>query len=272
MKRIERDLGRPIEWAAVNHHDTDHPHAHIVMRGVDLDGRELRLDRRYITQGIRWRAQELATRELGPRLEVDVQRARVREVSQERYTSLDRDIERCARDGGVELRALHQAVPKDRSLLVGRLEQLERLGIAERAAPGEWSLADGWPGRLRDLGERGDILKEIHRAMGGVSYRSHIVRAGQSIPECPAGGALWGRVAGKGLTDELRGAFFAVLETPAGTAYHLPISRATAEALKVGEIVSFATRAAPTGRTVSRVRPSASGSRSSDTAVTWRTR
>jgi type IV secretory pathway VirD2 relaxase len=34
MTRIERDLGRKIEWAAVNHYDTGHPHAHIVVRGV----------------------------------------------------------------------------------------------------------------------------------------------------------------------------------------------------------------------------------------------
>jgi hypothetical protein len=56
-----------------------------------------------------------------------------------------------------------------------------------------------------------------------------------------------GRVAAKGLSDELKGTFYAVLETPTGTAYHLPISRQTGEALKVGEIVSFETRAVSEG-------------------------
>jgi hypothetical protein len=34
MARVERDLGRSIEWAAINHHDTEHPHAHVIVRGV----------------------------------------------------------------------------------------------------------------------------------------------------------------------------------------------------------------------------------------------
>ena len=61
MAQVERDLGRKLEWAAVNHHDTDHPHAHIVIRGLDRDGREVRLDRAYISNGLRSRAQEIAT-------------------------------------------------------------------------------------------------------------------------------------------------------------------------------------------------------------------
>src|SRR5208283_3191458 len=67
MATLERDLGRKVEWAAVNHFDTSHPHAHIVVRGIDRDGRELRIDRSYISAGMRWRAQELATEELAPR-------------------------------------------------------------------------------------------------------------------------------------------------------------------------------------------------------------
>ena len=46
MSQVERDLGRKIEWAAVNHFDTGHPHAHIVVRGVDRDGHELRFEQK----------------------------------------------------------------------------------------------------------------------------------------------------------------------------------------------------------------------------------
>ena len=75
MGTLERDIGRKVEWAAVNHYDTSHPQARIVVRGVDRDGREVRIDRGYISAGMRWRAQELATEELGPRPEKDVRRA-----------------------------------------------------------------------------------------------------------------------------------------------------------------------------------------------------
>ena len=91
MKRVEVDLGRRIEWAAVNH-DTDHPHAHVIVRGVCLEGQQLRrMARAYIAQGFRWSAQELATERLGPRLEAEIQQTREREVRQDRFTSLDRE-------------------------------------------------------------------------------------------------------------------------------------------------------------------------------------
>jgi len=72
MTRVEQDLGRKVEWAAVNHHDTGHPHAHIVVRGIDRGGQELRFERSYIATGMRWRAQEIATQELGPRHEFEL--------------------------------------------------------------------------------------------------------------------------------------------------------------------------------------------------------
>src|SRR6202142_58424 len=53
MGTLERDIGRKVEWAAVNHFDSSHPHAQIVVRGVDRDGRGLRIDRGYFRAGIR---------------------------------------------------------------------------------------------------------------------------------------------------------------------------------------------------------------------------
>jgi type IV secretory pathway VirD2 relaxase len=91
-----------LEWAAVNHHDTGHPHVHIVVRGVDARGREVRLDREYISNGLRFRTQELATLELGPGTDLEARQAR----TQERYTSLDRELERRAQANVVVLRGV----------------------------------------------------------------------------------------------------------------------------------------------------------------------
>jgi type IV secretory pathway VirD2 relaxase len=244
MSRIEDDLGRKVEWAAVNHYDTGHPHAHIVVRGIARDGHELRFDRSYIASGMRWRAQEIATQELGPRHEFEIRRAHAREVTQDRFTSLDRELEHLAKDGRLELRSPKRRTRVDPSVLLSRLEHLEVMGLAERLSSNAWSLSDGWQRVLRTLGERGDILKQIHDVVRGDSSRYRIVRAGEPLLTDVREGqdALVGRVAGKGLSDEMRGTFYAVLEAPNGFAYHVPLSAKQAEAVHPGELVLFGTR------------------------------
>ncbi|MGE3537376.1 MAG: hypothetical protein AB7N91_08055 [Candidatus Tectimicrobiota bacterium] len=79
LGQVEDDLGTRLDWVAVNHYDTDHPHTHVLVRGADADGQPLMIQRSYIAQGFRHRAQEVATHALGPRREVaheqDVARA-----------------------------------------------------------------------------------------------------------------------------------------------------------------------------------------------------
>ena len=158
---------------------------------------------------MRWRAQEIATEELGPRHEFDIRRARAKEITQERFTSLDWELERLAKDGRLELRSPKRPTRVDPLILLSRLEHLEAMGFAERLSPNAWSLSEDWQTRLRELGARGDIIKQIHDAVRGDSSRYRIVRAGEPIltglharaePE-----PLVGRVASKGLSDEMKG-------------------------------------------------------------------
>jgi len=187
MARVEHDLDRKLEWLAVNHFDTDHPHAHLVIRGVDRSGRELRLDRGYISNGLRRTAQEIATEELGPRHDLDIQRAYAREVAQERFTSLDRELERRAVDNCIEVRSRQRPGRIDDSTLVARLEHLEAMRLAERVSGSTWSLQPGWQAELRALGSRGDILKQIHAAVRGDPARYRISSLASPGPpaSCP---------------------------------------------------------------------------------------
>jgi type IV secretory pathway VirD2 relaxase len=263
MAQVEEDLGRKVEWAAVNHYNTEHPHAHLVIRGVDREGRELRLERSYISNGLRSRGQEIATEELGPRLHLDVRCAREREVTQERFTSLDRELERRTVGDRVQARTPRPTGRLDESLLIARLQHLESLRLAERVGPASWTLSPGWKDELRELGTRGDILKQIHMAAPGDRARYRIVRVGQPLDVDRANEPIVhiGRVASKGLADELKGSFYAVLETPSGHAYHLPLDARTAEELRPGDLVTFATRREPAVRPVDREIAQAAASR-----------
>jgi type IV secretory pathway VirD2 relaxase len=244
MTRVEQDLGREVEWAAVNHYDTGHPHAHIVVRGVDRAGQELRFDRSYIASGMRWRAQEIATQELGPRHEFEIRRAHSKEITHERFTSLDKEIERLAEAGRVEARTPRHRTRIDPAILISRLEHLEVMGLAERLNSNAWSLQEGWQKELRELGTRGDIIKQIHDVVRGDFSYYRIVQAGEPLLAGAREGQerMVGRVAGKGLSDEMKGSFYAVLEAPNGFAYHVPLDAKTAEAVAPGDMVFFGTR------------------------------
>src|SRR5258708_12775768 len=94
MQRMERDLGTQLEWIAAVHRNTEHPHVHIAVRGVDGEGRPLRLPREYIRAGLRGRAEEIATEALGYRTPAHAQEAQRRAIVQNRYTSLHRVLQR----------------------------------------------------------------------------------------------------------------------------------------------------------------------------------
>ena len=115
---------------------------------------------------MRLRAAELATEWLGPRSEREIQASLTREISQDRWTSLDRSLQRLAQDGHVDLRVVPaEAVGRfRRSLMIGRLQQLGQMGLAREAAPE--CLDDRSPGRTDAAGPRGAGRHHPHDAAG----------------------------------------------------------------------------------------------------------
>lgn len=234
MAQVEADLGRNLVWAAVNHYDTDNPHAHVVVRGVDRGGRQVRIDPEYIAFGMRGRAEEIATRELGPRDRAALERQAEREVGQERLTRLDRELLRLADETGtIALGAMASLdLPRHRRLL-GRLQTLERLRVAQRKKPGWWQLEPKWQATLRALGERGDVIKRIHAALDRrPAWIANIVNAKQDL-DAP----FEGLVRRKGLHDELGGDVYAVVEDAGGSAHYVRLDPATASQVKEGSLV-----------------------------------
>jgi type IV secretory pathway VirD2 relaxase len=168
MARMEQDLGTNLDWIAVDHFDTGHPHAHILVRGVTEDGKTLNIAGDYIAHGIRHRASEIMTRALGPQSELELREQMIHEVGAERMTRLDRAIIRRAEGNVLDLRQ-GPAWDSDHSfqqLLIGRARQLERMELAEPTGKLTWSLAPDLEKTLTDLGRRGDIIRTMHKAMG----------------------------------------------------------------------------------------------------------
>jgi type IV secretory pathway VirD2 relaxase len=87
IKQMEKDPGTKLEWIAAEHHNTEHPHVHVVIRGRRDDGETLRMSREYVQQGIRSIAADICTRQPGYRTQLDGMEAERREVTEKRFTS-----------------------------------------------------------------------------------------------------------------------------------------------------------------------------------------
>src|SRR6516162_9561447 len=140
--QMERDLGTKVEWAAIDHHNTDDAHVHLLVRGVRENGRPLEINRDYLRSGLRVRSQELATKELGPRLEPEMLRSRERAVRREQWTEIDRALQRKADANG--LVTYDQFQPRSEGARIraeqeiDRLQFLSSLGLARRVDERSW--------------------------------------------------------------------------------------------------------------------------------------
>ncbi|MGL3822780.1 relaxase/mobilization nuclease domain-containing protein [Sphingopyxis sp. R3-92] len=221
MTDMARDLDTRLDWVAVDHWNTDNPHIHILVRGVADDGGDLVIDRAYVSDGIRFRAEQRVTFELGLRSERELGAAREREVEAERWTGLDRGLaeQAAASAGVVDLRPGAAIDEAERRLLLGRAAKLEALGIAARTGPAQWVVDPEAEAILRDLSERGDIIKTMHRALakeGGSPKASRFALHDGRHAE-----PIIGRLVDRGLQDELAGTAYAIVDGADGRVHHL---------------------------------------------------
>lgn len=340
MARMERDLGTKLDWVAVDHWDTDDPHTHILLRGKDEYGADLVIAREYIAHGMRARAREVATDWLGPRTEIEIRASLAREVTRERWTSLDEtiqhyafrdvgekpterppmqttsareqppvDVDRItnpdqpvtlyrgeneqnasngewwttnrdkaakyghvqaltlpARDiamhsvrghggpdervfpgrrppelaptatetsaraagpasdflsefqGRIDLRRETQGKRLDfhKSLQAGRLQHLEKMGLAQELKPGVWSVHRDFATTLRTMGERGDIIRTMQRTFTRERRDFAIFDPSRSP-------VVVGRVVSKGLVDELHDRAYLIVDGLDGRAHHVTL-------------------------------------------------
>jgi type IV secretory pathway VirD2 relaxase len=166
MERMERDLGTKLERVAIIHRNTEHAHVHVALRGIDERGIALRLPREYIKNGIRQRAEALATEQLGYRTQLDAEEAQRREVHQARFTSLDRAIKKAGQlnpDGAaITISSDVWSAYAKRRLIV-----LQEMGLAEQISAEKWRVNSNFEYILREMQKVADRQKALaaHRAL-----------------------------------------------------------------------------------------------------------
>lgn len=257
MNRIEADLGTKLDWVAVNHYNTGQPHVHVIVNGRDDNGADLVINGDYLANGIRERASELATLELGPVTEIEQSRKLSAEIDQDRFTRIDRAMTEEADERFLDLR--HE--PDDtrrqfnRTLRLRRLARLEKMGLATEHAPGVWELGARMEPALRELGERGDIIRNMHKALkvDGLERDPMTFQLHDAAPTAP----ITGRVVDKYLTDEMGENLTLVVDGIDGRTHHVPgIDPARVEDARIGSIIEVGpadTAGRPSDRTIATI-------------------
>src|SRR6201987_2128451 len=173
MRQVEKDLETRLDWIAIDHYNTGHPHTHIIVRGVLDGGGVLNIAGDYIAHGIRHRASELVTLELGHQSELELQATLQTEVEAERWTRLDKMLATEQRETGiVDLRPAEgttYAFRENRGVMIGRVKFLERYGLSSEVETGQWVISDRAEDTLKELSDRNDIIKTMHRALASYS-------------------------------------------------------------------------------------------------------
>lgn len=199
MTQVEQDLGTKLDWVAVDHSNTERPHTHNVLRGVDDRGGNLVIARECISHGLRERASELVTLDLGPRTDREIEDRLRQVVARERLTAIDRRLLHRMDAGRIVSRTDND--PFQQAIAAGRLRKLKAMNLADDIGGGFYRLADGLEDTLRRMGERGDIIRLMQRELTA----RRLDRAGvEQVIATEVNGPIVGRVIHRGFSDEHR--------------------------------------------------------------------
>jgi hypothetical protein len=232
MEQVEKEIGAEVEWVAVAHYNTGHPHVHVAMRGVDRHGQEIRLPREFVKHGIRKIAEQRCTEELGYRTRSQALEARRREVSEMRYTALDRIIARAdpAVAEGTHFPITCHGGGGQVQFVVARLATLEGMGLAHRRSMDTWEVRRDFGSILRGMGKMADRQRTL--AAGG------ILRSDERLPLQPVDHRGMDRVEGRILAhgEEDIGSSYMILESTDAKVYVINHTRRMQQMRNAGRL------------------------------------
>jgi type IV secretory pathway VirD2 relaxase len=217
VRDMERQVGSKLDWGAVAHYNTDHPHVHIIVRGTAMDGLDVRFGKNYIAHGMREVVRDLATIELGERNNRHRYEQQRREIQQTAYTGLDRALERCA-DDARRVDMNEGLLDRDAELrrnALERLRALERRELATHIERGVWQLAPHLHAELQEHQRAQDIQRRLAEAKCNPLQTD----LGKLAPD----EQLHGKLIARGLADEASGDEYIVVMQRSGVARYVEL-------------------------------------------------
>ena len=233
--KLQKQTGYRFYWQGACHYNTAHPHAHILINGVDRLGREIVFPKDVVRTFMRETARDICTAQLGRRGEAELTVERERELEAARFTRLDKRIgELCG--GGPRVNLTFAGEEKTR--ILARLENLRKLKLCVYE-DGGYRLKRDWEENLKANGRYNAFLKA----------RDTLKYTPPSLLKVYSGAA--GEISGKvtkiyKLEEDASDNHAVVLESLDGRAYFVPLFKKpelrdgkTTTGLSEGELVTL---------------------------------
>ncbi|HQS03172.1 MAG TPA: DUF3363 domain-containing protein [Halothiobacillus sp.] len=229
MSKMQKDLGAELAWVAVDHYNTDNPHVHVAIRGIDKSGHEVNIPRDYIKSGLREASQNIATQHIGYRQEVDIIKSLDRQINQNRFTGLDRELIKHATSLSAAKHWCHdesnsinfkntKIKEADQLRLIKRLTHLEQMGLAKKISGLGWEIRGDFEQALRVRQMSEDRLKT--KFQHGKTLSDPDMPLVYLDSRTPLDNRIFGRVVGVG-EDEAKMKPYALIEGVDGKVYYL---------------------------------------------------
>jgi hypothetical protein len=216
MKNVEKSLGKELQWMATNHHNTDNPHVHVVVRGIDAEGKDLKIEKDFMKYEFRSIARDRATMELGFRSQLEIMQVKEKDITAERFTGIDMSIIQKSDKSKYSQFFLVKGISNTEHL---RLEYLSRLGFAQPVnnRGNAYLVNDNLYDKLRDLSYKNDIIKSMHRDL---KSSKEDIKPGTQLFIYENTSNISGKIVSKGIEDELTDKPYVMIKTDTDKFYY----------------------------------------------------
>jgi hypothetical protein len=244
IKKLEVQTGYKLYWQAANHYNTAHPHAHLLINGIDQYGKEVKFSKDMVKTFLRETARDLCTAQLGRRSREELRLEKEQELGANRFTRLDQRIKELCDEGN---RVNLDGLTFNRGRILHRLEHLRSLSLCVYK-DGGYKLSPRWEEDLRANGRYNAFLKAREDLIYTDTAQMKVYTGAQ--------GQISGKVTKVFRTDEDASDNHAVIiESLDGKAYFVPLFRQpevrnkdTKTPLAEGEYVTLKTYESQKGR------------------------
>jgi hypothetical protein len=158
---MEAATGHQFYWVSAVHTDTAHKHAHLLINGIDKNGKDIYFDPSFIKGTMREMCREICTAMIGSRTAEQIRQQKENIHKVLRYTQLDEDLKNYERPYKGQEQRFESRIDSQDDAQYKRLAFLESIDLAKHDDTDRkrFYLERSWKNKLKSLGRYNSYLQ-----------------------------------------------------------------------------------------------------------------